>query len=287
MKKALILDSTQIESFLTCPEHWNLSSQQQLELPGEIRRPMIMGTYGHKLLEIYYKECATGNSKTAAETALAFNIDEPESRFPLEKPDRELVKRQFTLYTYTYRTCATRFEHSREDIIPDGAEAVEVGFSEKIFEDDFWVYILEGRIDILGILAGQHCFIDHKFQLRSKDIYKKAIQFRNYAMVTKQSLGIINYIRFTKEVTKDTFSRVPISFSKQELDWWRRELLNTFRNVALSIETSGNYFEHRWSSCSGKYGYPCEFTSICEELTPELRQAKKGLYQIKKEWKPW
>lgn len=280
-KRALILDSTQIDAALTCLRYWNFSHARQLEpCAKEPPRPIIMGTYGHKLLEIFYKAKVDGSCTSltqAIDKCLSFNPDSADEQFPLEAPDRELVKKQFRLYTYTY---------SGSDIVPFMPETVEVGFSLKLYEDDFWIYILEGRIDLLGTLNGQELFMDHKFQLRTKDLYKKAIQFRNYALASDKLMGIINYVRFTKEVTKDTFHRTVISFTRPELEWWHRELITIYDKIRDSVETG--CYSPNYASCSGKYGYPCEFTQVCEEPGPALREARlSSLYQIKKEWKPW
>lgn len=278
-KRALILDSTQLDAYLACPRYWQLGHAKQLELTTkEPSRPIIMGTFGHKLLEIYYKSKVDGSCTSltqAIDKVISFNP--AVEILPLETPDREIVRKAFRLYTYTY---------SHDDIRPLLEETVEVGFSLKLYEDDSWIYILEGRIDLLGTLANVQVYMDHKFQLRTKDLYKKAIQFRNYALATDKLLGVINYIRLTKEVTKDTFKRQLISFTKSELTWWRCELINIYDSIRESIET--DRYDQNWSACSGKYGYACEFTQLCEEHSLEARSAKQAaFYKIKELWKPW
>src|SRR6202034_414515 len=75
-KTVVVLDSSQIDTFLTCPEMWNLSYRQWLmpkNSPPNV--PMDEGTYGHKLLEIIYKERAKGNFKTDLDIAFSYDID--------------------------------------------------------------------------------------------------------------------------------------------------------------------------------------------------------------------
>jgi hypothetical protein len=275
-KKALILDSTQIDAYINCPTAWKLGYVDNLErAEAETRTAMVMGTLGHKMLELYYKARALGSSwGEAKDLALSYT---PEESFPLGAIDRETVRKSFDLYTYTY---------VNNDIAADSPDSVEVGFSTKLYEDHSWIFILEGRVDRIGQLGGQPTWCDHKFQMRKKNLYHESIQFRNYALATGMTLGFVNYIRFAKEVTKDTFVRSTLSFTKPKLDWWKKELIAIYTSIAKSIETDS--FPQHWSACSGRFNYPCEFTPLCEELNPYVREnQKKMLYQIKEEWKPW
>lgn len=327
-KLTLVLDSSQIASFLECPRLWNFGYRENLEkIPREgerdAARPMIMGTYAHKLLEIYYKVKHREGAMKAIEAAMAFNPDaicecgheEKEHYqitvskdsiaplcshnkceckigykavpFPLDNTDRLMVQKRFREYCYTY---------ALNDYKPHDDSTVEVGFSYKLFESIDRLYVLEGKIDFLGTDASgaTRLIMDHKSQLRSHDLYLKSIQFRNYALASDHRMLVVNYIRFTKEVTKDTFQRKIASFIKPELDWWEREVIKVYDRIAESMireEMTENYWlssssEPNWASCSGRFGYACHFSPLCEE--PHMAPFKKtSVYQIKKEWKPW
>lgn len=284
----VILDSTQINDFLTCPTLWRYSHHEQLiKVDQWPKDALIMGTYGHKLMEVYYQNMAAGkNLSDSMGLALAFDpykeaaLNEEEFALPLET--YELVRQRFMEYCFTYSQSDFTIKHPGD---------VELGFSHLIYEDEKRRYILEGRIDLLCMLQGQNMFGDHKFQGRATNLYKKSIQFRNYALVTEHTLGIINYVRINKSVSKDTFQRDLISFSKQELAAWHEELICHFSSVESFIkepsrETLPLYMNR--ASCSGRYGYPCEFISLCEEPLHEIRVAKKDTNFTKKdEWKPW
>lgn len=338
-KKVIVLDSSQIDTFLTCPEMWQLSYRERL-MPKNAQPnvPMDEGTYGHKLLEIIYKERARGNFKTDTEIAFAYDIDKETCRcshghdrhsdkfhnsptclgehpivcmsigceckefvpvpFPLAAPEREFVRQRVREYTYAEGPVIPQ-------LIPKSPDHVEVGFSHKLYEDDIRIYILEGRIDLLGQIASnvESGWADHKFQARQRDLYLKSIQFRNYSLVTQLSIGVINYIRLAKKVEKDkTFVRSIISFSRQEMKWWEGELIQIFNRVEKYLQyrdvCNNNSIERwNWSSCSGKFGYPCDFTTnslqgrqgICENmLNPQYVQLiKESDYQKKAEWRPW
>ena len=80
-KTILILDSSQIDTFLTCSTQWYYSYKRRL-IPRNARlnTPMDMGTYGHKLLEIIYKERSKGNSAGAIDEAFEYNLDKETCR---------------------------------------------------------------------------------------------------------------------------------------------------------------------------------------------------------------
>src|SRR5579864_9181685 len=94
----LVLDSTQISTFLECPAKWQFSHKEHLTLSAEVREDFAMGTYGHKLLEIFYSEKKAGKSlDAAARSALEFDFDQPEP-FPLSPKVREQVRQRFNEY---------------------------------------------------------------------------------------------------------------------------------------------------------------------------------------------
>ncbi len=311
-KQTLILDSTQIDAFLTCPQLWNYGQKQRLTpcTGAPTGEAMLMGTLGHKYLELYYKAKAEGkNQVQAIGAAESFDPDGEckncnnyvdkhhdgfcdinsltdcntfESKtFPLEKPRRYEVLQRFREYSYTY---------TQKDIEPISPAHVEVGFSHLLFEDSERVYILEGRVDLIGKIGDMPLWMDHKFQLRSRDLYKKSIQFRNYALVMHETMGIttglVNYVRLTKSITKDTFKRELTQFNSLELAQWKKRLIGIYDWICMASEH--DIYQMNFSACSGKFGYPCDFTPLCEEYNQDIVKAKKTqLYTIREEWKPW
>jgi hypothetical protein len=209
--------------------------------------------------------------------------------FPLSTLDRQFVRDRVLEYTMIEGTAIP-------ELIPKSPEHVEVGFSHKLYEDQDKLYILEGRIDLIGQIAN-NCtegWADHKFQSRERNLYLKSIQFRNYSLVTRMPIGVVNYIRFAKKVEKDkTFKREIISFSRAELISWESELIRIFAKVQnFIVNQQFPWFlddSRNWSACAGKFGYPCEFTKLCENFSqPQLIQLiEASEYKTKPEWRPW
>ena len=305
MPKTLILDSSQIACWMECPQQWSFRYDQRLGRSAEAREDFAMGHFGHKLLEIYYEALRRGATQSEAiRAADTFDFDAASCeckhpreqhlifgqptichqdtcpceafnpvRFPLSDEKRSLVRQAFERYWMSY---------SRNDVAP---QIVEKGFSYSLLDDGEFLFVLEGRIDLIGLLGGQQVFLDHKFQGRAHELYTKAIQFRNYSLATNLSLGIVNYIRLHKELGKDTLIRRPINFSALERDLWKARLIEIYKRILNSIEWGA---EKNESACAGRFGIPCEFTKICEESNPQIAIAIRDNYFVKKEeWRPW
>ncbi len=291
MSKIIITrDSTQIDAFLTCEQYWQYRFQNLLVPAEEPTAPKsgakrsdsrLIGKYGHHLLELYYKAIAEGADTTEA-AIVAYNHryddGEDDEFLPLTPKEKDMVLNRLRDY-WTLSLV-------RPDFQPDSPESVEVGFSELLYEDCDRMYILEGRIDLIGTYQSIHCVADHKFQLREKPLYKKAIQFRNYALVTHTNLLVLNMIRLHQEITNKTFERPIASFIEPEHQWWHHRLIEIYHQ--MYSDHIKNTYEKRESSCTNKYGYECEYTKLCEEWSLEMIEAKKNaMYRIGEPWTPW
>lgn len=312
-KHTIIRDSTQISSFLDCPQMWKYDHDEHLQLT--LAKPndaMISGSYGHEMLERYYKMRAINESiNNALECVLEWNPDHefcqcghtikfhdahenapcvmPQcncqsfmgTTYPLDNDQRRIVKDKIRLYTYTY---------AADDFIPHRPEHVEVGFSHKLFENDEKLYILEGKVDLMMPHRGMQTWADHKFQMSAHELYQKDIQFKNYDLVMKAPVACINYIRLTKKVDTTTFVRRWFGFSIMERAFWERRLIEIFDQM-LELELNGIKPKHyHWNMCKGRFrGHTCAFTQLCEEAyLPHVVEArKKQAYHIKPMWKPW
>jgi hypothetical protein len=301
-KQILILDSSQLSTYLECPEKHSLVNIEHLTKSNTLDDPMVAGTLMHKYLELYYKAKGIGHSNDiATRFALAFNPDEKDETdnhdYPLGLPLRKQIVDRFLEYTMVYSQSdyevATRPSYKvtiDENSLPvdsyEGEPLIEQGFSYELLSTNEYLFILEGRIDFIGSTHGSPLWMDHKLQFRKRSLYKKRIQFRNYSLALGYNLGVINYIRMAKDASKETLVREPISFSSYENRLWREELIDIYIKIAQE-QKSGVHFHNR-DSCDGKYGYPCQFTSICEEASETTKNAIKVRDFVKrKEWKPW
>jgi hypothetical protein len=316
-KFTLVLDSSQISMYLECPQLWYNKYVLKLE-PNQTQPADAMnaGTYGHKLLDIYYRlrrrgglslnsivevcfaydpdndTCECGCAKDLHKVIPSINITECQRckkclkfrphPFPLNQENRYTVRNRFRDYVFKYQD---------NDFMAHSEDSVEVGFSEPIYEDSENLFVLEGRIDLMGTIQGLSTIVDHKFQLRSHKLYKKSVQFRNYALISKTLMMFINYIRLSKKIDDTTLVRDPVVFTIPELLEWKKKLIGIYMRIKkdlLEVGPSGGLW-HNWSACPGKYNYECQFTTLCEENDPTMLEIKKNqLYTIKEEtWRPW
>lgn len=319
-KFTLVLDSSQISSYLECPQRWVYSYVRKLQPLGfvEDAEAMNAGTYGHKLLDIFYRAKAKGvGLNDAIERCFAYNPDSDTCNcgctidyhhtiellgvqecsrchkclkfvprpFALAEPIRGLVRNRFREYCFKYQL---------NDFQPISESHVEVGFSEPIYEDHYNLFVLEGRIDLLARLQGLACIVDHKFQMKTHWLYPKTVQFKNYALVTKANMFVINYVRLQKTLSPDSMARDLITFTTPELLAWKQRLIRIFLNIKDTLLSEQP--EQRWNACKGDFPtYDkqrpryCWYTQLCEEVDERMRAAREAkLYQVKKEeWKPW
>lgn len=321
-KFTLVLDSSQLTTYLECPALWNYKYNRRL-IPASFsedeQEAMNAGTYGHKLLDIYYRNrslgysmndavelafiynpdndtCSCGCSKDLHTTIEILSLDEctrckkcvkfVPKPFPLSQDVRFIVRNRFREY------CA---KYMMNDFKPVSPQHVEVGFSESIFEDDENLFVLEGRIDLLATYQGLPCFVDHKFQMSTHWLYKDSIQFKNYALVTKTPMAVINYVRLHKQINNDSMVRDIINFSIPQLISWKSKLAKIFFEIKGSLVAGA--FENRWSACSGYHGKTfqrnkpryCWYGQLCESENEEMRKRReKLLFNISETaWKPW
>jgi PD-(D/E)XK nuclease superfamily len=287
-KRILILDSSQIDDFLTCPTYWKYKDKEHLIPIGADYRAMNMGTLGHHLLENYFKARAKGSTIFDAKNlALALQSDELGlkiiSKLAIAREDVQSVVT--TVENWITLSCINEF-------VPLSPDHVEVGFSEKLYEDDSTLFVLEGKIDLIGTYRNSPCIVDHKFHLRVTQNYNRSIQFRNYAMVTGYNSLNVNHLVFANgdgKTTNKNFYIDPITFSSAEHRCWRKELIGIYCDIQDQLNRySAMSSWKRRSSCGGKYGRPCEYTTLCNDYDADTRaKNRETLYRIKEEWRPW
>ena len=172
---------------------------------------------------------------------------------------------------------------------------VEQGFSYPLLDTPEYLFVLEGRIDVMAQLNnGSNGIVDHKFQGRERSLYGKSIQFRNYAMVSDFNYVVVNYIRLHQAISEKTFVRDTIYFSSLEKQIWKRRLIEKYKKIAHDREIAAqkmghSAFEKEESACSGKFGYPCEFTKICNDNFDlvSIQAVKEQFFKKREVWKPW
>lgn len=307
----LIADSTQISAFDECPQLHDYEYAQSLvqinqtdpDLTFQIPDKIAMGSLGHKYLEIYYRSKGMGSDLAfSARNALDFDPDKEDKidpEFPLARENRDKVRNRFKDYLMTYGGNDYEIATKRhlEVIVRNGLPCdvavdrpiVEQGFAYPLLDTSEYLFVLEGKIDLMCHSRGELFWLDHKWQQRKRLLYRKSIQFRNYALATGLPLGMINYVRLAEKVDKDTFVRDPITFTPGEMHAWKEELTEIFIRMAKARSASapGELERHR-SACPGKFGNPCKYIPLCDIPYKDQRLAHQKMFYTKgREWRPW
>lgn len=280
----LVLDSSQILDFLQCPTLWYWKNLRLIETNFIKREAMDKGTILHGLFERYYGKLIEGeNPNTAQKYAISELKKDNKKQFGFDKEVIDFLIQRFTQYAAYYLLSG--------DFIP---KKVEQGFSKTIFENDHFLFVLEGRIDFIGLTkesTPRKIVMDHKTQEKYKYLYPKSIQFRNYALASDINLGCINYVGLQQNIEDYTFKRDAFSFSSGYLAWWKEEVIKIFFRVAHTILTNRFLTSDAMSyaTCQNNgWGYVCQFAPLCEERYEQIRE---GLIQIQyhkiQKWEPW
>lgn len=295
----ITLGASQIANFLMCPTYWVYSDvermrQQPLTILTEDHKT-DRGTYGHSLMDCFYKAKARLRN---INDALVFTLDAiPE------------IREKSKLLVSTYEEIEKAFKQycmnaivSNVDFDPISEDSVEIGFTRVLLETDRFVFTIQGRIDMLAKFMGYEPFVvvDHKYQWSVNTLYSYNPQFRTYAMVTNAPALIANYIRVYVKST--TFERQVVGFSENDHYRWRQYLIdNVFHKImgsltfyggsSINIKESLKKIEEKSNlqACKGEYNI-CQFTKICERLEPighPIREATKTFYHIGEGHVPW
>ena len=300
----IILDSSQISTFLECPRLWYYKYKLNRR-PSGSKLALNKGTLMHDLLELYYMDpspARTGALLAALVKCLDEKTIQPFLDLGLpttltfqelaEDSDFLAVALRFTDYTVRYMSSDFKVAKS-----PSGATATELGFSKILHESETDRFILEGRIDLLidlgESLKNQIAWVDHKTQKMAIDLYQHSPQFRTYDLVLNWNsptigYGMINYVGLQDKLNPRSFRRDLITFQPHQREEWRDYLVNVFRSVAETMAQLPPDPTPNFKSCAGPFGSnPCDFAPVCEAPDSQKLMTLKSQFIEVEPWRPW
>ena len=256
-KKIVTLNSTSIVTYLECPRKFQYSAERSLALKGGKYEALDKGELMHHLICRWFELRIARDPKPLV--TITEELRQLGGRFnSLEKEDLEFLRQRFYAYTMFWADDQAR------PLVIDGKCAVEIGFSVKIYEDDSFIFILEGRLDRVAEQQGIQFILDHKTQSRKHEYHRRRPQFLNYALGAQLSGLPINklsvdYIGLQQTINKDTFRRDMFSYSPGVLEEWKEYLI---RRVYMPIACDIGFMKEL-GSCEGTWS-PCPFIELCE-----------------------
>lgn len=283
----LAADNSQISQYLTCPKSWYLKYIKNLSTRDTSRRFVAMdkGTVVHALMDVYYK-CRGGNMPVNDSLATCYKTLDAQlaqKKLPdLSREDIFFIKQRFGLYVGTY------INNDYQPMVINGKPQVEIGFSIPILDNSQYLFVLEGRIDLID---RREMFVDHKSQDRYQTHYPFDTQFLTYSLATGLKLGAVNYFGMQETPNKNTFHRLQLSFSHSHLERWKVRLIDIFKQMAYELyQVRDLGFESNTNevSCKGLFGRACEFHTCCEATDERIQQLiLLQQYEEKPRWEPW
>ena len=299
MSKLIItLDSSQLKSYMTCSQQWCMNYIENYQLHYTKTVYLDRGSFVHKILEVFYILRALNPNedrfKTQRTVIELWKKGKLFRESGLSKDDEKFICERFVQYVMTYIS---------NDFIPqirNGIPGVEIGFSKVLYEGHDFIYIVEGKIDLISKTNHPKpfdCFIDNKSQERLKELYPFKPQFLTYAWATGFKWGIINYFRLQQKYDAEiTFRRKLIYFETWQIEKWKEVMLKIFKAIHEVMyineiddmnKLRPEMFEQNLNSCSGAHeSFPCQFAMVCENPGQE-EGIKKVYYNKREKWSPW
>lgn len=246
-KKILRLDSHGLANYKRCPQLFSYSQVLRIE-PRKENKSFDRGTVIAEALQDYYTIKIEG--RMVVKEDLRLIIEQRIINSQLSEEDKELIASRFLYYHRNY---------NHESWIP---VATEKGFSILLYEDNEYIFIYEGRPDLVIKLSntdGSLAVVDNKSQQREGTLYPYNDQALGYCFSLRTNVFIYNY--FGLQTTGDPrkwFHRSSIKFSPEILEDWRQTTIKWFKQIAETLE-----FKKSWL-CETKYGV-CAFHDLCEQ----------------------
>ena len=146
---------------------------------------------------------------------------------------------------------------------------VERAFARVIYEDEYIRIIITGKIDIYltePAVNGNEAYVnipwDHKTYERDFEVSRLTNQFQNYADTVGSQYLRVNRIGLQKTLPpEDKFKRVRLSYDKDILDDWRRNVVHVILHEYLTCVETG-YWPMSFTSCYA-WNRKCEYYDIC------------------------
>lgn len=267
-KKVVKISSHGLSDYQQCPRRFWYSIVRKLK-PRMTYRAFDRGTVIALLMEEYY------SAKIGRILDNEFIMKLMEKRIDkseLSDEDKMLIGRVFLQYVHHY---------CKEDWKP---LATELPFTIKLYEDDKYLFIYEGTIDLVIVKPhkeDQVIIVDHKSYSVFTDIYQLNNQAMGYCNAMKTDTMIYNYIGLTQtKKPADNFQRKVKVYYKQQLEAWKKETILWFKKIADDENYQLSY------QCVSKYG-KCKMHELCESPFEATREQLINIKFQRNEFASW
>lgn len=243
----LYLSSTQLTAFSECPRKWYYN--YHLRRTKASSSAMNRGSCYHRVFDLFYKD--------------GLSIEDIFTTISTENPE----------YIEHLPECISAFighqkAHPKlEFVMIDGKPAIEQDFTLQL-EDDV---IVRGRIDYIHQMGSKRYITDIKCTgMYLSDYYfgqfELCFQSMLYSYVGKKFFeGIEGFMIDAVMMRKNS----PVKYDRcfypllPNLEEFIDEIYRTAHFIKTHLPLGEDAFEHRWTSCSNKYG-KCQYFDVCK-----------------------
>ena len=240
-KITLIQNSHSLTNFIQCEQLHAYADLCGFSVP-EPKKKFERGTLVSRILQNYYYRKIKGKDQVVTDPLLLRNL--AVKKMGVSNDEARLFMQTMIDYFDEYED---------ETWIP---LAVEHGFSKTIYEDDKYLFVYEGRPDLIVKLDNNLIVVDHKTQGTKYDYFPYNNQVMGYIWSVGCNTFAYNYIKFTQH---DKFRRSVHSFSDAQIEQWRSDTIEQYFRIAHAYEKHS--FQHSWQ-CQSRFG-TCDFVQVC------------------------
>lgn len=271
-KQIFIIDSSQLSDWNTCHYKYFLKHifYEGLGLSPITREHSLdMGSLIHELLRVYYflKKNGGIEHEKIVESCIKQGRFFSSKSSDLSAEDISFALKLFQEYCTYYET---------EQWIP---QEIELPFVEKAFEDENYLFLIQGRVDLIVRIPTlpDNIIIDHKTRSRMRPESKLDNQKIIYSKFLGIDTFIINKFGLLKTGdSKNKFQREVISYSKDYIEEWYKEFILILKEVIAYKKL--NFYARNPSSCDKWAG--CTFKRWCNEEPKNREGLINQIYKV-------
>lgn len=261
----ITLDATMLDTFLTCPEKYNLRFRKRF-VPASKAAALDRGTLIHLAFEAYYlalKDEVEFNERVQ----IALNAFDLAVVVDSELDDETVNKVRLAITTSLQ---VNRALDERLEII-----AVEAPFIYNLYTDEDIKINMMGKIDLLVNDRPNYFNLpyDHKSYERDSPLTRRTNQFCNYANAVESNYLIVNRVGLQTSIPPEKkHKRVPLAYDSLFIDQWKANVVKWIKDFYIPCFVLDS-FPMNDTSCT-KYNRLCEYNDVCDSSGIEAKMFK-------------
>ena len=274
-KQIFVIDSSQLNDWDLC--HYKYYLKYIIENgmglhPIQREHSLDIGTVVHELLRVYYLLKRNGG---ITHDKIVQSCIKRGRIFVSQSSDLSAEDIEFVLYLF--KEYCSYYEN--EQWIPLD---IELPFVEKAFEDENYLFLVQGRIDLVVKIPSQPdpIIVDHKTRSRIKEESKLDNQKIIYSKFLGINTFLVNKFGLLKtKSNKERFQRDPVSYTEDYIEEWYEEFVKTLKEIIAYQKI--NFYKRNATSCDKWAG--CTFKQWCNSDRIKRRSLINMTYKVGEE----